>query len=267
MTEAQPLTPLTALLQQLKPIEVGYSCTVPPDWLQGRAIYGGLSAALCLAGTLKTYSDLPPLRSAQITFIGPASSDIEIRPALMRKGKSTAFITTDLTSAGNVAVHATFCFGTVRASTLSHMSLPAPSVLGISTSRPFFNDKAPKFAAHFESRLAGGAAPVSGASEADFSVWVRHRDRENTQSAIGLVALADALPPAAISLFTEIAPISSMTWMFDMLTDAPATEDGWWLSRSTAQSVRDGYSSQSMALWNTRGEPVMVGRQNVAVFV
>jgi acyl-CoA thioesterase len=265
MTEPRH-TPLTDLLRQLEPVEGGFSAVVPPDWLQGRAIYGGLSAALCLAGALETYADLPPLRSAQLTFIGPAASEIEIRPARLRRGKSTAFIATDLASAGKLAVRAIFCFGLARKSALSSLSLPAPNVPAMENVQPLFNEKSPRFTDHFDSRLAIGAPLLSGATEADFCVWIRHRDRGIMHPTVALVALADALPPAAVSLFTEVAPISTMTWMFDMLTATPETEDGWWLSRSTAQYVGDGYSSQSMTLWNTDGEPIMVGRQNVAVF-
>ena len=83
---------------------------------------------------------------------------------------------------------------------------------------------------------------------------------------VGLAALADALPPAAMASFSEVAPISTMTWMFDVLDDDPRTEDGWWLSQSVAEHSGDGYSSQAMRVWNRAGQPIVVGRQNVAIF-
>ncbi|MEK7264701.1 MAG: acyl-CoA thioesterase domain-containing protein, partial [Pseudomonadota bacterium] len=51
---------------------------VAENWLQGRTIYGGMTAALCLEGALRTFPDLPPLRSAQISFVGPAEGEVAV---------------------------------------------------------------------------------------------------------------------------------------------------------------------------------------------
>ena len=58
-----------------------------------------------------------------------------------------------------------------------------------------------------------------------------------------------------------------MTWMVNVLSDAPTTRDGWWLLQSRAESAGDGYSSQDMLVWNRDGELVIAGRQSVAIFV
>ena len=79
--------------------------------------------------------------------------------------------------------------------------------------------------------------------------------------------LADAPPPAAMSMFTQPGRISSMTWMAEFLTETITTDARWFLARHTAQTVRNGYSSQQMLMWNRAGEPVMIGRQTIAVFV
>lgn len=58
-----------------------------------------------------------------------------------------------------------------------------------------------------------------------------------------------------------------MTWQINLLAAEPATTDGWWLSRSTADLARHGSSSQLMQHWNADREPVMSGMQSVAIFV
>ena len=63
---------------------------IAPEWLQGRTAYGGLSAAIALASAKAGYADLPPLRSAQIAFVGPLSGDVTATPALLRRGKNSA---------------------------------------------------------------------------------------------------------------------------------------------------------------------------------
>ena len=74
-------------------------------------------------------------------------------------------------------------------------------------------------------------------------------------------------PPAAIVLFDQFAPLSTMTWSIDLHADAIATDDGWFLVRTTADSVGDGYSGQAMTVWNAAGAPLMSSRQSVAVFI
>lgn len=271
MTESTSRTPLSELLAAMTPAGEGFESRVPSDWLQGRAIYGGLSGALCLEAARRHADDLPPLRSAQITFVGPAGDTVEIVPRIVRRGKSTTFMTVDMHGDKGLATHATFCFGAARPSRLADTGLPAPAVDAPEQGGRFFEDaqgrnQGPNFAQHFNSRRVGGAAPMSAADTADFLVWLQHRDPDIDPVSVGLVALADALPPAAMARFAEPAPISSMTWMFDMLDTEPQTEDGWWLCRSTADMTQDGYSSQAMAIWNRAGAPVMVGRQSIALF-
>lgn len=267
MSESQSRTPLSALLSGLQADDGHYAAEITPDWMQGRAIYGGLSAALCLDATLKSHAGLPPLRSAQLAFIGPAGSAVEIVPTLIRQGKSTAFITADLLSEGKLAVRGNFCFGKARDSRFSRTELPTPAVSGPDECPSFFKPElSPSFAQHFDGRFAEGSLPMSGARAPDFTVWLRHRDKAIEPAIVGLAALADALPPASMCLFNQPRPISTMTWMFDVLAGEPETEDGWWLCRSTAETARDGYSSQAMSIWNRRGEPMVIGRQNVAIF-
>ena len=74
-------------------------------------------------------------------------------------------------------------------------------------------------------------------------------------------------PPAAMVLFAQPAPISTMTWTLDLLSDTPATKDGWWLVSSKTETAHQGYSTQSMTVWNADGAPVIVARQNVAIFL
>ncbi|HET7314346.1 thioesterase family protein [Salinisphaera sp.] len=271
MTDHSHRTPLSALLGQFQPEGTAHEIEIPEDWLQGRAIYGGLSAAICLAAIKAAHGDLAPLRSAQIAFVGPAGPRLGVRSQLLRRGKSTAFVAADIASGEAAAVRATFAFGRARSSTLAYQDLAAPPVADAAAGGLFFEDEqgrnlGPNFARHFDTARVAGAAPMSAAEEPEFCVWIRHRDEAVRDSTVGLVALADALPPAAMACMQQPAPVSSVTWQFELLGERPATVDGWWLCRSRAERIGDGYSSQHMTIWNSRHEPVLVGRQAVAVF-
>jgi acyl-CoA thioesterase len=248
----------------------GDACTVmaTDDWLQGRTIYGGLAAAFCLESVSRQFGDLPPLRSAQFSFVGPATGRLTIRPTILRKGKSTVFIGADLTGEAGLATRATFCFGAARQSAVEYGKLAAPEVPEPNACPHFFR-KLPglKFAQHFDGRLAAGSFPFSGADDPTIALWMRHLDDAEPNSTAALVALTDAPPPAALLLFKEFGPISTMTWAIDLLTDKLETTDGWWLIRTQAESVSHGYSSQATTVFNAARQPVLVSRQNVAVFM
>jgi acyl-CoA thioesterase len=261
-------TSFHTLLASLEPMSGGLRAHLPHDWLQGRTAYGGLSAALCLVAAQRRWPDLPPLRSAQFAFVGPARDELAIQPALLREGRSSAFVSVDAFSAGDLAVRALLSFGATRTSAYRHVERAAPGALPWPSSPPLFEDpaRAPGLARHFESRNAGAAAPLSGGAAPRMLVWMRHRDTAPGDELVRLIALADALPPAALAIFRSRAPISTMTWTIDLIAASPCSASGWWLLESTAETVSDGYSAQRMALWNDAGEPVMMGRQMVAYF-
>jgi len=251
---------------------------VSENWMQGRTTYGGLSAALCLSAVQKEFDELPPLRSAQINFVGPVGGDISIDVSVMRRGKSVAFISAQMTSEKGLATHAIFCFGVSRESRLNEVfatpvndlsDIPAPE-----QSKRFFADRpGPKFSENFECLLAKGGFPLSGSSEFEHYIWVRHKDQHANDLA-ALIGIADMPPPAVLPMFKEFAPISSMTWMInfahnnlpDNSAKKPELKNDWWLMRSAGEYAVEGYSSQDMQIWNQAGELIITGRQNVAIF-
>ncbi|MCI3133635.1 acyl-CoA thioesterase [Phenylobacterium aquaticum] len=245
-----------------------FSMVLPDDWLQGRTAFGGLSAALCWEAAQRSGEALPPLRSAQFAFVGPAGGRLRIAPTLLRRGKSAAFYSVDLHGDEVLAVRGLLCFGAGRASQLHHVDLPAPAVPGPEEGPTYFEPSDQRrFLQHFDSRLAAGARPMTPGAKPDMVVWLKHRDAATPPTLAPLIALADALPPAAVIQFQPGGgPISTMTWSIDVLSDAPRSASGWWLVRSTAQTAVDGYSAQDMTVWDDQGAPVLAMRQTVAIF-
>lgn len=240
---------------------------IPDDWMQGRTTYGGLSAALCLEAALRAVPDLPPLRSALVSFIGPAGGAVEGEARILRQGKSVTFIEADVSGESGLATRCAFAFGASRPSIFERTWTPAPSMPPPEDCPPFVPEgMGPNFAAHFDTGLAKGARPGTGSDEHDHFIWVRHRD-EQASGMAALVALADMPPPAVLPMFPEFKPVSSMTWHMNFLNDAPQTRDGWWLLQSRAESASQGYSSQDMLVWNRDGDLVIAGRQSVAIFL
>ena len=240
----------------------------PEGWTQGRTLYGGMTAAMSAKVAALFAADLPPLRCLQFAFVGPATGTLAFRPQLLRRGRSATVIGVDCVAEGQIAARGVLSYAAARESVIRHASrydaaAPAPEAC-----EPFLPEErgASGFFQNFEMRLATGSRPMTG-SEAEpcFDVWVRHRDAAGVDPTLALLALADALPPAAMTRFPKFAPISTMTWAVDL--HQPVDRTDWFLSRSAAEASADGYSQQVMNVFDREGGRVASGRQTVAIFI
>jgi len=78
------MTGFRTIAEGLIEAEGGYRFDIPDNWRQGRTAYGGLTAGLSLAAVQREFTDLPPLRSLMINFIGPITDNPVFRPLSAR---------------------------------------------------------------------------------------------------------------------------------------------------------------------------------------
>ena len=252
----------------LQPEGDGFLVDIPAHWKQGRTAYGGLTSALMLAAAAERFDDLPPLRSALINFVGPVSDSPRLTANLERQGRNVTSISAGAHIGDQAVGRADFLFGTTRASKIN-VDFPAPNADTPENSEPFTPDAArdmvPQFFHNFDTRLIAGGRPMSG-DEGYIRTWSRHKDPASRTGVESLLCIGDVLPPAAMPLMRSFSPVSSMSWMFNLLTEDPETEDGWWHIESRLTAAGGGYSSQVMRIWNTDGELVVEGLQSIAIF-
>jgi acyl-CoA thioesterase len=257
------VTPIADILGQATPIEGGFRATIPADWLQGRTSYGGLSSALALHAAQACEPDLPPLRSAQVSFIGPLSGEVSVTATRLRRGRNAAFIQADIVSEAGLGYRATFVFMSDQPSRIeldgrleTHHRPPAPDATLYTGPDEFFTGNF---------NFLDLKEETTG--DAEWLRWARLRAFAGLDPMVHVLAVADALPPAAFKLLgKQPAPISSLTWIVNLLTPTPTTTDGWWLLSATSDYARNGCSSQTMMIWNADGQPIAQGMQSVAIF-
>jgi acyl-CoA thioesterase len=233
-------------------------------WMQGRTMYGGTSSFVAYCAATRAFPDLPPLRAAQIGFIGPVGDTIEARATMLRTGKSVSHVETTLWCDGAIVHRATWLFGRARdgnghypAARLEHRITPEDSM-------PL---KQGEFAPSFVKRMDMHYGDPPGQSRpATLRRWVRLKERDGLDPLAELVAIGDALPPGSMRAMERPGPISSINWSLTLLGDTPATRDGWWLLETASNHMADGFSSETLRMWNTDGIEVMRGLQSVAIF-
>jgi len=258
------MTSLAETLECLSPCAL-YS--PPANWLQGRTAYGGLSSALALHVALNhVHEGLPPLKAAQVSFVGPVAGWMRFQAEVLRRGKSVTQIGVDARADDALAVRASFVFGGARSSSIRHNYIKRPDVQGPEAyGSPPSSVPVPDHFRNFDVRFVGDSVPVSGSVHPELVAWVRLKQPEGVKPEVAMLALGDCLPPASMACFTEPAPISSMNWSIDF--PVPARASTWLLQRSRSLVGGDGYSFQVMEMWNEQGDLVMVSTQTVAIFV
>ena len=261
-------SPLDTLLATLTDDGDDVTAVIDPSWLQGRTAYGGISSAVALAATMRRFQPEKPLRCAQISFVGPVGGDCRVATRVLRQSKSSLFVDAGVSGADGFGTAALFTFTGARASHLDHDQLampeaPAPEALESVPASKY----RPEFTGHFDMRPTNGPRLLTQQDKAEMLTWVRFNENPACHPAIALLALGDALPPAALHLFREFGPISSMNWTVNMLADTPTTDsDGWWLLWASSRYARGGFSVQDMMIWNRAGEAVVSGSQGVAIY-
>ncbi len=246
-----------------------YIADLPENWKQGRTAFGGLTSALLLAAITNDHSELPPLRTAQINFIGPAIDKLSVRHQMLRRGKNNVTLSGTLDSEAGAGTHGFFTFGVTR-DLPQEMDYPLKEITESPDQAPPFHETlegAPSFLHNMDRRWVAGPRFMEGSDNPDMLIWGRLKDPKSWDNGLlPLIVLADT-PPAAFGHLTKpFRALSSMSWHINMLSDDLSTEDGWWLMRSKTGFIKDGYSSQITQVWNSKGRRVMDALQMQALF-
>lgn len=256
------MMPLTEILLAGPRDDTGFTAIVPDDWMQGRTAYGGLSGALALQAALELEPDLPPLRSAQIAFIGPLAGPVQVSATLLRRGRNSAFIQADVLAGSSLGLRATFVFMAAMESHAARDVAPRAQVAPPPPDARLYTGPDGYFTSNFNFFDLKDAA-----GEAEWLRWGRLRERTGLHPMVELVAIGDSLPPGAFKLYGKRGvPLSSLNWTINFLTPEPSTRDGWWLLNARTDTAHHGFSSQRMLTWNAAGEPMTEAMQSVAIF-
>ena len=256
------------IAQLLEPVSANTGTITMPgaqEWMQGRTMYGGMSALITYMAAIRAFPDLPPLRAAQIGFVAPFAETFELTASIVRQGRNVSQIRSEIVADGQVALTAYWLFGASRPPNAVHPAAPVTDWPGDPEDQEVMaHEKAPDFIQNnYEIRRAQS---LSGPGEPVVRRWARVKDTGGLDPVAELILLGDTLPPGAMRVMQRRGPISSINWSFNLLGTAPATKNGWWLTENASDHADDGYSSERLRLWNSDGQQVLAGMQSVAIF-
>jgi acyl-coenzyme A thioesterase PaaI-like protein len=262
----QAATPFSVLISRIQAGEGTSTLDVPDDWLQGRTLFGGLQAVVGLAA-MRSLAPDAPLRSLQVTFLGPVPGGLVRSSArILRSGKSATHVEARIVDGDNTLCIMVGVFGLPRTSAVT----VRPQQPAVTPDNPvefrFIPGVAPNFTQHFKARWIRGGLPWTGVQKSESVIELAMRDTGNaTESHV--VAMADFLPPIALSYLKTHVAAASLTWMLELLPEdvGSLALDGWRID-ATMTAAHSGYINQSAILWGPGGVPVALGRQTMMVF-
>ena len=243
---------------------------LPTGWGQGRAFFGGFSAAIAYQHAANAVSKAQPIRALTVSFVAPmAAGEAILKRRVLRQGKNVTQISVDIEQDGSVGLSALLTFGQARPSQVKVTELPRSHVPNRDHGDLMPDSELiPEFAQHYEYCLNVGAMPFSGKPEREFGGWMRFRD-EHTPISVGLLlGLVDAWPPAVLPHLESPAPASSLTWTIEFPKPLGTQLQGsdWWQYVAHIDYAADGYGHSHAHIWDKQGELVAISRQTMTVF-
>lgn len=245
-----------------------YDVQLSPGWMQGRATFGGLAAALAVTAMTDALPNKMPLRSLMISFVAPVPAEgVQVLPRVLRAGKNITQASAEIVdSAGQLCLLALAAFGTARPTT----SAPADTVFV-----PEARDSAPplppvpglpSFLQFFDIHWTGGGIPMTGSRSRRLGKWVRHKADMSDWPVERLVSIADIPPPVMMSHYKMLIRASSLSWSLEFLTDPATVASDWFYLDYRLEQASEGYSQQSGSIFTEAGELVALSRQCMVYF-
>lgn len=258
---------MTGFAHLLDRAETG-AVTVPADWAQGRATYGGLAVGMAHRVAGRHANGREP-RSIQACFSGPLrpEQDAGITAKVLRAGKGSTSVSSEIQQEDDVvcAIHAVFGGSRQSAVRLASPERPPGPGPEEGTQMPYIEGVMPVFTQRFDLRWTVGSFPFTGGDSASHAGWIRFREAQPMSGAEHAIALVDAWPLPVLSVLEGPAASASVTWQLD-LRDPPADREGWWFHRAETVAGGDGFAQMRSFLWAPDGQFAAASAQTVAVF-
>ncbi len=254
------------LQQKWQQTDSGWVSELPTGWGQGRAVFGGLTAAYAVALAQRQVADHWQVRTMNVHLMRPAvAGALEGEARVVRQGKSATFVQVNLLQNGEDIASLTFVFARPRPDALkvqapSVWQGPDPETL---QELPYIPGVTPEFTQHVSMRWVTGGYPFSGSPEARFDGYCRYKVPAAGMEA--LIGMLDFWPCPSLSVMTDPAPASTVAWTAHVLA-LPQSFDGWFSFSYETMAGAEGFHTVAGRLYDPEGRLVGWTEQLVAVF-
>ena len=245
--------------------------SVPASWVQGRTVFGGVSAGLLADAVSSDVDATYRLRYLKVGFLKPLAPEQPfcIDVDTVSSGRTVIVRTATLRQGDVVCVSAQANLiaridSNVVIEPFAPPSLRPPGAEGTLHMRgPLF----PTFTQHIDFHATTSGLPFHGGDDPTLGGWMRFETPPERLTNAHLVCLIDVWPPVPVTHYDRIVPLSSVTWgiHFAAPIDDVAGDDylGY---LATANFFRDGYGSSAADIWSTDGRLLAKSYQTFVIY-
>lgn len=243
-----------------------FDVRIDPGWWIVAGPNGGYLAALVLRALDAAQGDAARSpRSLTIHFTSPPTAGpARVETTLERVGRGLTTVSGRLVQEGRLVALALAAFSKPRSSSLSLEQARMPEATPFERAAPLD----PRIEIHhrYEHRLAIGAPPFSGGTEALCGGWIRLVEPRTVDACLA-AAYTDSFPPALFSVLGEDAPVGGvptidLTVHFRQELPLPgAGPEDYTLAVFRSRVAREGFLEEDGELWSPDGVLLAQSRQ------
>lgn len=239
------------------------------SWMQGRAGFGGLVAALVYESMRKQLSRAAPVRCLQISFVGPVDDGaLELVSEVLREGKNVSQVLGRGIQNGQTKVIVQGSFGATRESTidLAPGAFSLTGALADTTKLPYIEGAIPEFTKHFDYRYLT-PFPFMGSEKRYLEGYVRFSESPDAMTEAHLLGLVDAWPPTPLPMMKNLCMASSLSWTIEFIQPQPVLRpDEYSQYRAEIIESSGGYAYAKALISNEAGELLAISQQTTTHF-
>lgn len=244
---------------------------VADSWAQGRTVYGGLSAGLLCDAVSRGIEPDRRLRYLKVGFLRPLATDMPFRIEVedVSAGRTVIVRSARIVQDGTdrVTAHANFITGLQSDVEVRTFRAPPLKPRGAEGTLRMRGPGFPAFTQYFDFHATTDGLPFHGNEAPELGGWMRFDAPPETMTPSHLVCLIDAWPPAPVTHYTKVVPLSSITWgiHFAEPLDGVGGQDFLgYLARTGF--FKDGYGSTSADIWAPDGQLLARSYQSFVIY-
>jgi acyl-CoA thioesterase len=230
---------------------------VPVSWFVGKGPNGGFFAALA-ARALATVVEAPP-RSLTLHYLAPPKEGpIEVRPTVLRQGRTTLFVRLEFEQDGERVCEALAACAPWLEGHPEWDDAPRPDVPPPLECEPLpFVDGMPVFLRNYEIRWLGWD---TARRPAWLGGWMRTAQERRSDAPL-LAAMTDALMPPAFLRLEQRPVVPTIDLTIHFRAPLPAGAHPWVLGIFTSAISAGGVCTEDGQLWSEDGRLLAESRQ------
>ncbi len=248
-----------------------HELVIPAEWAQGRTVYGGLSAGLLCEAVSKDVDPDRRLRYLELGFRRPLETEKPFRVEMeqVSAGRTVVvrhaqIVQDDVTRVTAQANFVAKMESSVEIETFRPPTLKPPNAEGtMKMGGPGF----PAFTRFLDFHTTTDGLPFHGNEVPKLGGWMRFRTGPDAITKSHLVCLIDAFPPAPVTHYREMVPLSTINWGIHFAEPLDGLRGDDFLGYlARVNFFRDGYGSTTADIWAPDGRLLAKSYQTFVIY-